>query len=72
MLVAVPSSRLLGRMFGETDLLQQLRDRGYHVLHVKQVRFMLTRLKSIGAILHYLPEWGADPDRKLLSFTILF
>ena len=33
-LVAVPSSRLLGRMLGETDLLQQLRDRGYHVLHV--------------------------------------
>ena len=31
-LVAVPSSRVLGNILGHTDLLFQLKDRGYDVL----------------------------------------
>ena len=33
-LVAVPSSRVLGNILGHTDLLHQLSERGYDVLHV--------------------------------------
>ena len=69
-LVAVPSSRLLGRMLGETDLLQQLRDRGYHVLHVTSKFGAYVDKTKVNREQFFttLTEWGADPDRKFVIF----
>ena len=69
-LVAVPSSRILGNMIGQTDLLQQLEDRGYHVLHVtSKFGAYVDRTKvNREQFFNTLTEWGADPDKKFVIF----
>jgi len=69
-LVAVPSSRLLGNMLGQTDLLQQMRDRGYHVLHVtsKFGAYIDTTKVNREQFFNTLTEWGADPSKKFVIF----
>ena len=69
-LVAVPSSRILGNMIGQTDLLQQLRDRGYHVMHVtsKFGAYIDKTQVNREQFFNTLTEWGADPSKKFVIF----
>lgn len=69
-LVAVPSSRVLGNMIGQTDLLQQLKDRGYNVLHVTSKFGAYVDDKKVNREQFFdtLTSWGADPTKKFVIF----
>ena len=69
-LVAVPSSRVLGNMIGKTNLLQRLSDRGYNVLHVTSKFGAFVNKKKVNReeFFKTLTAWGADPTKKFVIF----
>jgi len=69
-LVAVPSSRVLGNILGHTDLLSQLSDRGYDVLHVtsKFGAYVNQTKVSREVFFDTLTAWGKDKQRKFVLF----
>jgi superfamily II DNA or RNA helicase len=69
-LVAAPSSRVLGRMLGQSDMIQQLKDRDYHVLHItsKFGAYVDDRKVNREQFFNTLTEWGADPSKKFVVF----
>ncbi len=69
-LVAVPSSRVLGNMIGKTDLLARLAERGYNVLHVTSKFGAFVNKKKVGReeFFRTLTAWGADPTKKFVIF----
>ena len=69
-LVAVPSSRVLGNILGHTDLLFQLKDRGYDVLHVtsKFGAYVNDQKVNREKFFETLNAWGKEDDRKFVIF----
>ena len=69
-LVAVPSSRVLGNILGHTDLIHQLSERGYDVLHVtSKFGAYVNRTKvSREVFFQTLTDWGKDKGRKFVLF----
>jgi len=69
-LVAVPSSRVLGNILGHTDLLSELSDRGYDVLHVtsKFGAYVNKTKVSREVFFDTLTAWGKDKKRKFVLF----
>ena len=69
-LVAVPSSRVLGNILGHTDLLSELSDRGYDVLHVtsKFGAYVNKTKVSREVFFDTLTAWGKDKQRKFVLF----
>ena len=69
-LVAAPSSRVLGRMLGQSDMIQQLKDRDYHVLHItsKFGAYVDDRKVNREEFFNTLTAWGSDPSKKFVVF----
>ena len=69
-LVAVPSSRVLGNILGHTDLLHQLSERGYDVLHVtsKFGAYVNKTKVSREVFFDTLTQWGKEEGRKFVLF----
>jgi len=69
-LVAVPSSKVLGNILGHTDLLSQLKDRGYDVLHVTSKFGAYVNDKKVSREIFFetLTEWGKEEGRKFVLF----
>ena len=69
-LVAVPSSRVLGNILGHTDLLSELSDRGYDVLHVtsKFGAYVNKTKVSREVFFDTLTAWGKEEGRKFVLF----
>jgi hypothetical protein len=69
-LVAVPSSRVLGNILGSTDLLHELSERGYDVLHVtSKFGAYVNRTKvSREVFFDTLTQWGKEEGRKFVLF----
>ena len=69
-LVAVPSSRVIGNILGHTDLLSELTDRGYDVLHVtsKFGAYVNKTKVSREVFFDTLTAWGKDKQRKFVLF----
>ena len=69
-LVAVPSSRVLGNILGHTDILSELSDRGYDVLHVtsKFGAYVNQTKVSREVFFDTLTAWGKDKQRKFVLF----
>ena len=69
-LVAVPSSRVLGNILGHTDILSELSDRGYDVLHVtsKFGAYVNQTKVSREVFFDTLTAWGKDKHRKFVLF----
>ena len=69
-LVAVPSSRVLGNILGHTDILSELSDRGYDVLHVtsKFGAYVNKTKVSREVFFDTLTAWGKDKQRKFVLF----
>lgn len=69
-LVAVPSSKILGNMIGQTDLLAELKQRGYDVLHVTSKFGAYVNDKKVNREQFFdtLTAWGKDPERRFVIF----
>jgi len=69
-LVAVPSSKILGNMVSKTTLLLQLKERGYNVMHVtSKFGAIIDGVKvSREKFFDTLTAWGLEKDRKFVIF----
>jgi superfamily II DNA or RNA helicase len=69
-LVAAPSTRVIWDMFTESDLLQQLNDMGYAVLHVTSKHGAYVNKKKVSReeFFEIMTEYGNDPQQKFIVF----
>ena len=69
-LVAVPSSRVLGNILGHTDLIAQLTERGYNVLHVTSKFGAYVNKTKVNRekFFETLTTWGKDDSKKFIVF----
>jgi superfamily II DNA or RNA helicase len=69
-LVAVPSSRVLGNMIGRTTLLHELTERGFSVMHVTSKFGAIIDGKKVSREVFFdtLTAWGKEDGRKFVVF----
>ena len=69
-LVAVPSSRVLGNMIGQTTLLHELTERGFSVMHVTSKFGAIIDGKKVSREVFFdtLTAWGKEDGRKFVVF----
>ena len=69
-LVSAPSSKVLGNMLGQTDILEYFKDKGYDVMHITSKFGAVINGKKVGRELFFqtLQSWGADDNRKFVIF----
>jgi hypothetical protein len=69
-LVAAPSTKVIWSMFTESDLLQQLNDMGYTIMHItsKHGAYIDKQKVSREVFFEKMNEFGADPDKKFIVF----
>jgi superfamily II DNA or RNA helicase len=69
-LVAAPSTKVIWSMFTESDLLQQLNDMGYTIMHItsKHGAYIDKQKVSREVFFEKMNEFGADPEKKFIVF----
>jgi len=69
-LVAAPSTKVIWAMFTESDLLQQLNDMGYTIMHItsKHGAYIDKQKVSREVFFQKMNDFGADPDKKFIVF----
>jgi superfamily II DNA or RNA helicase len=69
-LVAAPSTKVIWAMFTESDLLQQLNEMGYTIMHItsKHGAYIDKQKVSREVFFDKMNEFGADPDKKFIVF----
>jgi len=69
-LVAAPSTKVIWAMFTESDLLQQLNDMGYTIMHITSKHGAYIDKKKVSREVFFdtLNDFGADPDKKFIVF----
>jgi len=69
-LVAAPSSRILGNMLGHTDVLDYFYGQGYDVMHITSKFGAIINDRKVGRdeFFQTLQEWGADDDKRFVIF----
>ena len=69
-LVAAPSSKILGFMLGRTDILHYLKENGYDVMHITSKFGAIINGKKVGReeFFNTLTEWGNDNNRRFVVF----
>ena len=69
-LVSAPSSKVLGNMLGQTDILEYFKNKGYDVMHITSKFGAVINGKKVGREFFFqtLQEWGADDARKFVIF----
>ena len=69
-LVASPSSKCIWEMFTETDVLIQLNDMGYTIMHItsKHGAYIDKKKVSRETFFEKMSEFGADPNKKFIVF----
>ena len=69
-LVAAPSSKILGNMLGHTDILDYFYKKGYDVMHITSKFGAIINDKKVGReeFFNTLQSWGADDTRKFVIF----
>ena len=69
-LVASPSSKCIWEMFTETDVLFQLKEMGYTIMHItsKHGAYIDKTKVSREVFFEKMSEFGADPDKKFIVF----
>jgi len=74
-LIAAPSTKVIGNMIGHTSLLEELEERGYDILHITSKLGAYVNRKKVNRQVFFetLTEWGKDKSRKfvLLHYSIL-
>ncbi len=68
--VSIGSSKVLDRMLGKTSLLNELKERGYDVLHVTSKFGAYVNDKKVNRtkFIDTLNKWGKEDDRKFIVF----
>ena len=69
-LVAAPSTKVIWAMFTESDLLQQLNNMGYTIMHItsKHGAYIDKTKVSREVFFEKMNEFGTDPDKKFIVF----
>tara|TARA_B100002019_G_scaffold116421_1_gene100034 strand:- start:3054 stop:4289 length:1236 start_codon:yes stop_codon:yes gene_type:complete len=69
-LVAAPNTRVLWNMLSQTDLMDQLSERGYDILHITSKHGAYVNKDKVTRQVFFdtLTEWGKDNDRKFVIF----
>jgi len=69
-LVAAPSSKVLGQMLSGTTVLSDLAERGYDVLHITSKFGAYVNQKKVDRQTFFdtFNSWGQDPSRKFIIF----
>ena len=69
-LVAAPSSKVLGNMLGHTDILDYFYQKGYDVMHITSKFGAIINDKKVGReeFFQTLQTWGADDTKKFVIF----
>ena len=69
-LVSAPSSKVLGNMLGQTDILEYFKNKGYDVMHITSKFGAIINGKKVGREFFFqtLQSWGADDTRKFVIF----
>ena len=69
-LVSVPSSKVLSKILGHTTILNELRSRGYDVLHItsKFVAYVNDKKVKRDKFFTTLRDYGSDINRKFIVF----
>ena len=69
-LVAAPSSKVLGNMLGHTDILEYFYKKGYEVMHITSKFGAIINDKKVGREEFFttLQSWGADDTKKFVIF----
>jgi predicted helicase len=69
-LVASPSTKVIWNMFTESDLLQELNDLGYTIMHItsKHGAYINKQKVSREVFFEKMNEFGNDPDHKFIVF----
>ena len=69
-LVSAPSSKVLGNMLGQTDILEYFKDKGYDVMHITSKFGAVINGKKVGRELFFqtLQDWGADDHKQFVIF----
>lgn len=69
-LVAAPSTKVIWAMFTESDLLQQLNDMGYTIMHITSKHGAYIDKKKVSREVFFdtLNDFGTDPDKKFIVF----
>ena len=69
-LVAAPTTKILWRMLSQSDLIAQLKERDYHVLHItsKHGAYIDDQKVNREQFFQTLTEWGKDDSKKFVVF----
>ena len=69
-LVSAPSSKVLGNMLGQTDILEYFKNKGYDVMHITSKFGAIINGTKVGReeFFQTLQSWGADDTRKFVIF----
>lgn len=69
-LVAAPSTKVIWAMFTESDLMQQLNNMGYTIMHITSKHGAYIDKKKVSREVFFdtMNEFGADPDKKFIVF----
>ena len=72
-LVAAPSSKVLGNMLGHTDILEYFYKKGYDVMHITSKFGAIINDKKVGReeFFQTLTEWGGD-DTKVCDLPLFY
>lgn len=69
-LVSAPSSKVLGNMLGQTDILEYFKEKGYEVMHITSKFGAIINGTKVGReqFFQTLQEWGGDDTKKFVIF----
>ncbi len=69
-LVSAPSSKVLGNMLGQTDILEYFKDKGYEVMHITSKFGAVINGTKVGReqFFQTLQDWGADDSKQFVIF----
>ena len=69
-LVASPASKVMGAMLFKTDIMHQLKERGYDVLHITSKYGAYVNQTKVNRehVFDTFDAWGKDPNKKFIIF----
>ena len=69
-LVSAPSSKVLGNMLGQTDILEYFKNNGYDVMHITSKFGAVINGNKVGReeFFNVLQSWGGDDTKKFVIF----